>query len=585
MVGRSLRRTGWTVALALLTMIALVGPAGAQTGSGRATLSGPIELAQDLVVGSGETLVIAPGATLTGPGALVVHGVLVMDGTAQKPITSAVQVRLLSHAAETSTIRHTRFFDVPGDAVVLLEGALVIEHARFEGAGSGVRATPTETSTLTITDSLFSTLAGHAVALAGPIEATLASNVFDGNGRGLVATLDAPGAIVARGSTFERNGQDVTATVAAATGGGATLLLADNVFKGIRATDLGVSRDHAAISVQSDLRAPAGASAPAAEVRLVNNLIAANPIGVHLSGAGFRFASDRDVYAGNAIGLSAYLSQGAVANATFTSTKYDLHLPGPATALAIRDSAFDPSKVHVEGQGVAVTDIAGEIRAVVVATAVTGGALATLFITLTDAGRQLAFRVALPFYTRIQANDLLAHDKRRKILDYIAANPGIHMRRIGRALELSYGTLSYHLYRLEREGILTTQESGLFKRYYTAAGRPREAAREAPPVAALRKIERDVFEDIAANPGSTQARIAERLGLSRQALHYHIKKLERMGYISKVAQGRETYCYPKSPDGAPLLGDAGQAPRLHSDEPTPAPPAALPRPAQKNEDA
>jgi hypothetical protein len=60
---------------------------------------------------------------------------------------------------------------------------------------------------------------------------------------------------------------------------------------------------------------------------------------------------------------------------------------------------------------------------------------------------------------------------------------------------------------------------------------------------ALTPHEMRILRDVAANPGSAQAAIAARLGVTRQALHYHVKKLETKGLIVKVAKGRETRCH------------------------------------------
>lgn len=74
-----------------------------------------------------------------------------------------------------------------------------------------------------------------------------------------------------------------------------------------------------------------------------------------------------------------------------------------------------------------------------------------------------------------------------------------------------------------------------------------------PPrqVGPLTPVERRVLEDVDAHPGTAQAAIAERLGMTRQALHYHVKKLEARGLLRKDAHGRETRCTL-----APGVGDA-----------------------------
>lgn len=65
-----------------------------------------------------------------------------------------------------------------------------------------------------------------------------------------------------------------------------------------------------------------------------------------------------------------------------------------------------------------------------------------------------------------------------------------------------------------------------------------------PPVVLgpLSEVERRILLDVVANAGSAQAAVAQRLGMTRQALHYHVKKLEARGFLLKEARGRETRC-------------------------------------------
>jgi hypothetical protein len=87
---------------------------------------------------------------------------------------------------------------------------------------------------------------------------------------------------------------------------------------------------------------------------------------------------------------------------------------------------------------------------------------------------------------------------------------------------------------------------------------PAAAAPATPPPAVdlgapLRPTERRVLEDLAAHPGSAQSAAAQRLGLTRQALHYHVKKLAARGLVRKEARGRETLC-SVPPEVAAALG-------------------------------
>src|SRR2546428_8979369 len=64
---------------------------------------------------------------------------------------------------------------------------------------------------------------------------------------------------------------------------------------------------------------------------------------------------------------------------------------------------------------------------------------------------------------------------RRRIYEFLSANPGVHLRRIGQTLGMSTGMLSYHLGVMERQGLLKSEAARHRRRYYLAqAYRPQQ---------------------------------------------------------------------------------------------------------------
>src|SRR2546422_954553 len=64
---------------------------------------------------------------------------------------------------------------------------------------------------------------------------------------------------------------------------------------------------------------------------------------------------------------------------------------------------------------------------------------------------------------------------RRRIYEFLSANPGVHLRRIGQTLGMSTGMLSYHLGVMERQGLLKSEAARHRRRYYLAqAYRPEQ---------------------------------------------------------------------------------------------------------------
>lgn len=56
---------------------------------------------------------------------------------------------------------------------------------------------------------------------------------------------------------------------------------------------------------------------------------------------------------------------------------------------------------------------------------------------------------------------------REKILSFIAKNPGVHFREIQRQTGTAVGQLEYHLYSLEKGGLIRGRKDGKFVRFFS----------------------------------------------------------------------------------------------------------------------
>src|SRR2546428_10652481 len=61
---------------------------------------------------------------------------------------------------------------------------------------------------------------------------------------------------------------------------------------------------------------------------------------------------------------------------------------------------------------------------------------------------------------------------RRRIYEFLSANPGVHLRRIGQTLGMSTGMLSYHLGVMERQGLLKSEAARHRRQMYRVPARP-----------------------------------------------------------------------------------------------------------------
>lgn len=129
-------------------------------------------------------------------------------------------------------------------------------------------------------------------------------------------------------------------------------------------------------------------------------------------------------------------------------------------------------------------------------------------------------------------------ESRRRIYDFLTANPGVHLRRIGQVLGMSTGMLSYHLGYLERNGILKSEADGHRKRYFIARAFV-EAQRRI--LAILRQdVPRRIVLELLVHGDRTFAELQSSVGVSKSTLSYHIQKLLRRDLLLRARRERES---------------------------------------------
>lgn len=148
-------------------------------------------------------------------------------------------------------------------------------------------------------------------------------------------------------------------------------------------------------------------------------------------------------------------------------------------------------------------------------------------------------------------DELLDHPLRSAIFEVAQREPGVsvghllaRLRTLPGRPSLGQGSLSYHLYRLERASLLTSRRSGRNRRLYEA-GAPFDPT-------ALSVLQRPKARELArlVHEGGwiTQRELRNRVGWSwsRQALAYHLRHLERAGLLASQRRGRPRY-YSSTP--------------------------------------
>jgi DNA-binding transcriptional ArsR family regulator len=132
-----------------------------------------------------------------------------------------------------------------------------------------------------------------------------------------------------------------------------------------------------------------------------------------------------------------------------------------------------------------------------------------------------------PLYTRLAKARILEQPTRERIAEAVKAEPGITFGDLQRRLGLAAGSLTHHARKLEDAGVLFSSPDGQQRRFFHS-GQGRVAA--IPPLA-----ERAVAM-LSSRP-MTLSELAAALGASKQAVHYHVKKLAQNGIVTATPEG------------------------------------------------
>jgi len=124
---------------------------------------------------------------------------------------------------------------------------------------------------------------------------------------------------------------------------------------------------------------------------------------------------------------------------------------------------------------------------------------------------------------------------RVRILQFIKANPGTHLRKIKRELNLAMGVIQYHLYKLERERSVVSVRQGLYKRFYADKGLKIED-REILSILS-QETERDIVLYLIKNPLATQKELSEFARISASSTNWHMKRLSQAGFVQPRREG------------------------------------------------
>lgn len=150
--------------------------------------------------------------------------------------------------------------------------------------------------------------------------------------------------------------------------------------------------------------------------------------------------------------------------------------------------------------------------------------------------------------------DALDHPRREKIYEAVKSSPGMNWSQLQRETGLSVGTLMFHLDRLVEEDVISRKDSPRDNEVLLFAREDEDLWRD-PRFRVLfgNASTRQVAEILSENPGSVAADIAEEIGVTPEAVRYHLSKLEEEDLVNRERDGRQIR-YDAAPELSRRIG-------------------------------
>ncbi len=147
---------------------------------------------------------------------------------------------------------------------------------------------------------------------------------------------------------------------------------------------------------------------------------------------------------------------------------------------------------------------------------------------------------------------LLLHPFRRELYQVLCENPGTYLLELVGILESPLGTLTWHLRILEREGLVKSIKFAGKRLYYPKMLRSQEA--EMAYLTMRSDTAKRIFLFVVNNPGCYQEQMASNLQVHHDTVRWHVSRMEEVGLLRIMKEGRKKRHYLASVGDALLEG-------------------------------
>ncbi len=148
----------------------------------------------------------------------------------------------------------------------------------------------------------------------------------------------------------------------------------------------------------------------------------------------------------------------------------------------------------------------------------------------------------LPFYSRIEDEELLDHPLRRQLLEVLEAEPGLRLADLARRIDVDRSTADHHLAKLEEAGFVRHVGTNGASRWFVAGQLPPETI-EAEAVLATGDT-REIYAAIQDEPGTSLSRLADSVDKHPSSVHRVVERLIEAGLVDKRREGRSVALTP-----------------------------------------
>lgn len=177
----------------------------------------------------------------------------------------------------------------------------------------------------------------------------------------------------------------------------------------------------------------------------------------------------------------------------------------------------------------------------------------TIAAVLAAGAALLLLKLLLPLYHRFRRKTALDNPTRARLYEMLRSAPGASAADLGGAAGLHVTTVKYHLDVLRRVGMVGEQVVDGCRRFYSYENGDRmefltRALLDEPAAKA-------VYQQIERHPGLPFIEVARGLGMRKEHVHYHVKKLAKHGLITDRWEAGRRLLFPAVPQGT-LAGPA-----------------------------